>query len=143
MISPLSIRLRLTSTVCIMEEYFNLNLTLATASYIVNTLNFTDFTTESFNSLNFTQNQMEQNQTAASRSVYLEEETTRMIQVIVRPILIVCGTIGNLISFYVMRRGSLKEVSTCFYMSILALVDTGNVLREKKKVWKEEDNVVI
>ena len=50
---------------------------------------------------------------------------TRIVQLIVRPILIVFGTIGNLLSFYIMRKGSLKNVSTCFYMSILALADTG------------------
>ena len=52
-------------------------------------------------------------------------EITRMIHITVRPILIVFGTTGNLLSFYVMRRGSLKHSSTCFYMSILALADTG------------------
>ena len=105
-----------------MENYFNPNLTLATASYIVN---FTDSSTESFNSFNYTQNQTELNKTAAASSTYLDQEITRMIHVIMRPILIVCGTIGNLLSFYVTRRGSLKEVSTCFFMSILVLADTG------------------
>ena len=38
------------------------------------------------------------------------------------------GPIGNILSFIVMRRGSLKDVSTCFYMSILALADTGESL---------------
>ena len=32
---------------------------------------------------------------------------------------------GNLLTFYVMRSGSLKHVSSCFYMAILALADTG------------------
>ena len=40
-------------------------------------------------------------------------------------IIIIGGTFGNILTFIVMQRGSLKEVSTCFYMSILALVDTG------------------
>ena len=52
-------------------------------------------------------------------------QMTRMIHVTVRPMLIVFEIIGNLLSFYVLRRGSLKNVSTCFYMSILALSDTG------------------
>ena len=38
------------------------------------------------------------------------------------------GPIGNILSFIIMRRGSLKDVSTCFYMSILALADTGESL---------------
>ena len=44
---------------------------------------------------------------------------------IIFPIIIIGGTVLNILSFIVMRRGSLKEVSTCFYMSILALADTG------------------
>ena len=40
-------------------------------------------------------------------------------------IITIFGTIGNILSFIVMRRGSMKDVSTCFYMSILALADTG------------------
>ena len=56
---------------------------------------------------------------------YSDAETARMVHVIGRPILIVLGTIGNCLAFYVMRKGSLKNVSTCFYMAILALADTG------------------
>ena len=52
-------------------------------------------------------------------------EIARIIHVIVRPTLVVFGTIGNTLSFYIMRRSSLKHLSTCFYMSILALADTG------------------
>ena len=107
-----------------MEDYFNLNLSLTTASYIVKTFKFTDSTTETANSSQFTQNQTELNEPTSSSGIDYWE-ISRMIHVIVRPILIIGGTIGNLLSFYVMRRGSLKEVSTCFYMSILALVDTG------------------
>ena len=55
------------------------------------------------------------------------EEIVRMIQIIVRPPIIILGTIGNLLTFFTMRRGSLKEQSTCFYMTILALADTGEV----------------
>ena len=55
---------------------------------------------------------------------WTSEEIVRMIHIIVRPILIVIGTIGNCLSFYVMRRTSLKDVSSCFYMSLLALADT-------------------
>ena len=41
------------------------------------------------------------------------------------------GGFGNMLTFIVMQRGSLKEVSTCFYMSILALADTGKVYKNK------------
>ena len=60
-------------------------------------------------------------------------EIRRMMSLITYPILIIFGTFGNLLSFYVMRKGSLKEVSTCFYMSILALTDTGKY----KYLWIE------
>ena len=53
------------------------------------------------------------------------EEIVRMIQVIGRPPIIILGTIGNLLTFFTMQRGSLKHMSTCFYMAILGLADTG------------------
>ena len=38
------------------------------------------------------------------------------------------GTIGNCLSFYIMRSTSLKDISSCFYMSVLALADMGEYL---------------
>ena len=55
---------------------------------------------------------------------WTKEEIIRWIHIIVRPILIVIGTTGNCLSFYIMRRTSLRDVSSCFYMSLLALADT-------------------
>ena len=110
-----------------MEDYFNLTLTMETACFFLNTLNFTDSPNDTVISSKITGNQANLKEIAAESDTNYEE-ITRMIHVIVRPILIVGGTIGNLLSFYVMRRGSLKEVSTGFYMSILALVDTGKIL---------------
>ena len=40
------------------------------------------------------------------------------------PVIFVLGTIGNLLTFIVMQRGSLKHSSTCFYMAMLAVADT-------------------
>ena len=51
-------------------------------------------------------------------------EIARLIQIIFRPILIIVGTIGNGLTVYIMRTSSLKDVSTCFYMVILALADS-------------------
>ena len=51
-------------------------------------------------------------------------EIARLIQIIIRPILIIVGTVGNCLTFYTMRKTSFKDVSSCFYMSILALADT-------------------
>ena len=62
---------------------------------------------------------------SAESTMWDNREIARIIHVIVRPTLVVFGTIGNTLSFYIMRRTSLKNLSTCFYMSILALADTG------------------
>ena len=43
---------------------------------------------------------------------------------IFRPLYFVIGTIGNGLTFYIMRRTSLKDVSSYFYMSLLAFADT-------------------
>ena len=51
-------------------------------------------------------------------------EIFRLVHVIVRPILIIGGTAGNVLTLYITRRPSLKNVSTCFYMFLLALADT-------------------
>ena len=56
--------------------------------------------------------------------------TTAEITLIVSYIIIVIfGTIGNILTFIIMQKGSMKDVSTCFYMSILALADTGESIR--------------
>ena len=57
-------------------------------------------------------------------SKWTDAEIARLIQVVVRPILLLVGTVGNCITFYIMRRTSLKDLSSCFYMSILALAYT-------------------
>ena len=54
----------------------------------------------------------------------LSSEIVRLIHIIVRPILIIGGTAGNVLTLYITRRPSLKNVSTCFYMFLLALADT-------------------
>ena len=53
-----------------------------------------------------------------------EEEIGRLITLVCYPIIILVGTIGNILTFIVMQRGSLKHSSTCFYMAVLALSDT-------------------
>ena len=55
---------------------------------------------------------------------WTDAEIARLIQMIVRPVLIVFGTVGNCLSFYIMRRTSLKNLSSCFYMSVLAVADS-------------------
>ena len=55
---------------------------------------------------------------------WTEAEIARLIQITLRPILLFIGTIGNGLSFYIMRKTSLNAVSCCFYMSVLVLADT-------------------
>ena len=54
-----------------------------------------------------------------------DEQLGRILNSVIRLVLIVFGTIGNGLSFYIMRQGSLKKMSTCFYLSIIAWADTG------------------
>ena len=54
------------------------------------------------------------------------QETARMIEIIITPIILTFGSVENIMSFIILRSGDLKKISTCFYMSILALIDTGN-----------------
>ena len=58
-------------------------------------------------------------------NVDISKTIARHIQLVLRPILIIFGTMGNLLTFYVMRRSSLRNVPICFHMFILALADTG------------------
>ena len=58
---------------------------------------------------------------------WTDEEIARMMHLIFRPILFVVGTVGNSLTIYIMRRTSLKHLSTCFYMVLLALVDTSKL----------------
>ena len=64
------------------------------------------------------------NETQQTKESSEDEELARLLNLIIRPVLIVFGTIGNGLSFYIMRQGSLKKMSTCFYLSLLALADT-------------------
>ena len=93
------------------------------------TLNVSDLNNNSLNNVNvslFYSNLLDKNETKVNYSVsFSKNEVARLLQVFMRPLLIILGTYGNAVSFYIMRRGSLKEVSTCFYMAMLAIADTG------------------
>ena len=62
------------------------------------------------------------------REIYENDDTVKQIsRVLVLstfPVILLVGTIGNLLTFIVMQRGSLKHSSTCFYMTMLAVADT-------------------
>ena len=51
-------------------------------------------------------------------------EMVYRIEIITLPILIVCGSIFNIMTFIVMRRKRMRVSSTCFYMAVLAVTDT-------------------
>ena len=55
----------------------------------------------------------------------LDKETVRLMRVIASPIIILFGTLGNVLILFVMRKERLKKTSICFYMSLLAVTDTG------------------
>ena len=59
---------------------------------------------------------------------WTDAEIARLIQTIDRPIQIILGTVGNCLTIYIMRRTSLKDVSSCFYMAVLALAATSKSL---------------
>ena len=59
---------------------------------------------------------------------WINEDIFRLIQVIARPILIIIGSIGNSLTFYITRKSSLKDVSSCFYMAVLSLADSCKLL---------------
>ena len=64
-------------------------------------------------------------ETAAQLTIkWTNEEIGRFIHIIVRPFLFIFGNVGNCLTIYIMRRTSLKDVSSCFYMFLLAQADT-------------------
>ena len=87
-------------------------------------INCSDFATDP--SGNFTLFETTAESTVGNSETFqwTDVEIARLIQVIVRPILLIVGTAGNGLTFYIMKRTSLKDVSSCFYMSLLALADT-------------------
>ena len=54
-----------------------------------------------------------------------EEHIAEMIYIIFGGVIIIIGTIGNSLSLIILRKGDLKKLSTCFYMSMLAVADLG------------------
>ena len=88
-----------------------------------------------FNTSNVAENVTQLNKPIRSDN-YFWWEISLQVDRFTRPIIIVFGTFFNLLSFYIMRRGLMKYVSTCFYMSVLALADTG-----KYKLYKIQPRI--
>ena len=53
-----------------------------------------------------------------------EQKIAKIIILSTFPVILVIGTFGNVLTFIVMQRGSLKHSSTCFYMAMLAVADS-------------------
>ena len=79
--------------------------------------------TDSINNSTSTSDQ--NNSTNGTDDTGLIDETARTVALVSFPFIILFGTIGNVLTFVVMRKGSLKRSSSCFYRAILALADTG------------------
>ena len=58
-----------------------------------------------------------------------DKEIVRIVVIATFPVILVVGTIGNVLTFVIMQKGSLKHSSTCFYMAMLAVADTGECLK--------------
>ena len=54
-----------------------------------------------------------------------DNETVRLMRVVASPVIIIFGTVGNLLILFIMRKEPLKKTPICFYMSVLAATDTG------------------
>ena len=54
-------------------------------------------------------------------------EMSTMIILVTYPVIIILGTVGNLLMLFVMRKEPLKKTPICFYMSVLAVADTGKM----------------
>ena len=90
----------------------------------ISTIDVDNNTSDDLNASLLYSNESYSNETKVSRSSPQFSEVSRLLFATVLPILITFGTYGNAVSFYIMRRGSLKKVSTCFYMAILGIADT-------------------
>ena len=86
-------------------------------------LNF-NYSETSFKELSNSSNITTESMSVEQTFKWTSAEIARLIQIIFRPILIAAGTVGNGLTVYIMRKTSLKHVSTCFYMTVLALADT-------------------
>ena len=67
--------------------------------------------------------------TKANESNNTDYEIVRIVIITTFPVILIVGTIGNALTFVIMQKGSLKHSSTCFYMAMLAVADTGECLR--------------
>ena len=111
---------------------------ITTVSLILINISYENLTLPNNESSQYNDNSEKSNVTNDDKS----KEIANMIKLIGYPLIIIFGTIGNMLSFYIMQRGSLKDVSTCFYMSVLAVADTSKlhyciywffyILRQKK-----------
>ena len=92
-----------------------------TEMYLISTAFTSDFAI--FTNSSFKQSENQSNLPTGNEDNEVDLE--RLIAISVYPIIVLLGTFWNVLTFLVMQKGSLKRVSTCFYVSILAVADTG------------------
>ena len=80
--------------------------------------------TDSTGFINIFNNVSTQHMVSKETIKWTSAEVARIIQIIYRPILIIAGTVGNGLTIFIMRKTSLKHLSTCFYMVVLAFADS-------------------
>ena len=51
------------------------------------------------------------------------------------PLIVVCGTLGNILSFCVLMRQAMSDTSVYFYLAMLALADIGVLILSAFKTW--------
>lgn len=91
-----------------------------------------DFTSTSLLPFNATENVLEQhsktNETASEPSTTIYRNLKAIIIylfVFIPPVIIIAGTIGNVLSVIVFLRTKLKKLSSSYYLTFLAIFDTG------------------
>ena len=66
---------------------------------------------------------------------YAEYRITKHILLYVPPILCICGIIGNVVSFVIWTRRSMRKFSTYFYLAVLAGADSSVLLVGLLRLW--------
>ena len=68
-------------------------------------------------------------------SVFWEYRVSQVLGLYVFPVIIGLGTLGNVLSFLVLIRKSMRSSSTCFYMIFLAVADTMVLYFDTLRKW--------
>ena len=70
-----------------------------------------------------------------SHKDHLEYSIAIIIVTYIWPLIVVCGTLGNILSFCVLMRQAMSDTSVYFYLAMLALADIGVLMLSAFKTW--------